>query len=421
MRNFEFPGGADRQPDRHVRRHGLVSGHVRRHGRRPPGISSCSLSLAYLILVAAYFLSGHRRTWLAPVRNAVPLGCPRGFHPDASGAGRRAGQALRRRHHGTRLQGKRSIDRLFDLLHLVNIGGAAGPYVASWAHRHLRRGECLPGGCAQRLRNVFRGPVVLSGTASGRRCASTCDSRPWPGTSALSWAITGWFFRCLEFPDISLDQFWYPVRVWWIWQGFYRACRHQLLHVVPGPVHRPRVVFWQQYISLPGPHPRAYQRATRMSVHSRDRRFRDLPDAADELPDSQDSGFSGHHPGHADNVCFVADPRLLDRLSGAVLSLFVLALGEIIQSTALLRVHFAPGSARPAGDVHGFRLSADRNRIHRSAAGSEETGPSFRRSYPPTRTDVVACDGGGHRHCWALVDLRQDPEACNCCRRKVNS
>ena len=97
-----------------------------------------ALSIAYLILAAAYFLIGSiGASWLAPVRNAVPLGLFVGFililpalgislvKPCVVGTTARASK-----------ENVRSIG--YSIYYtMVNIGGAAGPYFASWAHRHL--------------------------------------------------------------------------------------------------------------------------------------------------------------------------------------------------------------------------------------------------------------------------------------------
>jgi dipeptide/tripeptide permease len=97
-----------------------------------------ALSLAYFILAMAYFLIGSiGASWLAPVRNAVPLGLFVGFilllpalgvslvKPCVVGTTARASK-----------ENVRSIG--YSIYYtMVNIGGAAGPYVASWAHRHL--------------------------------------------------------------------------------------------------------------------------------------------------------------------------------------------------------------------------------------------------------------------------------------------
>jgi len=97
-----------------------------------------ALSMAYLILAAAYFLIGSiGASWLAPIRNAVPLGLFVGcilmlpalgialVKPCVVGTTARASK-----------ENVRSIG--YSIYYtMVNIGGASGPYVASWAHRHL--------------------------------------------------------------------------------------------------------------------------------------------------------------------------------------------------------------------------------------------------------------------------------------------
>ncbi|HEY4906782.1 MAG TPA: MFS transporter, partial [Candidatus Acidoferrum sp.] len=97
-----------------------------------------ALSIAYLILAAAYFLIGSvGASWLAPLRNAVPLALFVGVililpalgismvKPSVVGTTARASKP-----------NVRSIG--YSIYYtMVNIGGAAGPYVAGWAHKHL--------------------------------------------------------------------------------------------------------------------------------------------------------------------------------------------------------------------------------------------------------------------------------------------
>lgn len=97
-----------------------------------------ALSVAYLILAAAYFLIGSiGSSWLAPVRNAVPLSLFVGcililpalgvalVKPCVVGTTARASK-----------ENVRSIG--YSIYYtMVNIGGTAGPFIASWAHRHL--------------------------------------------------------------------------------------------------------------------------------------------------------------------------------------------------------------------------------------------------------------------------------------------
>ncbi len=97
-----------------------------------------ALSLAYLILAGAYFLLGSiGAPWLAAVRNAVPLvvlvtvvlmlpalGVAL-VKPCVVGTTARASS-----------ENVRSIG--YSIYYtLVNIGGALGPYVSSWVHRHM--------------------------------------------------------------------------------------------------------------------------------------------------------------------------------------------------------------------------------------------------------------------------------------------
>jgi POT family proton-dependent oligopeptide transporter len=97
-----------------------------------------ALSSAYLILACAYFLLGSLgAAWMAPVRSAVPLLGLLAFvlilpalgismvKPSVVGTTARASR-----------ENVRSIG--YSIYYtLVNIGGVAGPYMASWAHRRL--------------------------------------------------------------------------------------------------------------------------------------------------------------------------------------------------------------------------------------------------------------------------------------------
>ena len=97
-----------------------------------------ALSLAYLILAGAYFLIGSiGASWLATIRNAVPLGLFVGcililpalgialVKPCVVGTTARSSK-----------ESVRSIG--YSIYYtMVNIGSAAGPYVADWAHQHL--------------------------------------------------------------------------------------------------------------------------------------------------------------------------------------------------------------------------------------------------------------------------------------------
>jgi proton-dependent oligopeptide transporter, POT family len=97
-----------------------------------------ALSLAYLILSVAYFLLGSLGAgWLAPVRNAVPAWLLAGFVLSLPALGISMVKPIV---VGTTKQAsKENVRSLGYSIYytMVNIGGAAGPYVASWAHHHL--------------------------------------------------------------------------------------------------------------------------------------------------------------------------------------------------------------------------------------------------------------------------------------------
>jgi len=174
-----------------------------------------ALSLAYLILAVAYFLIGSiGAPWLAPVRNAVPLGLFVGcililpalgislVKPSVVGTTARASK-----------ENVRSIG--YSIYYtMVNIGGAAGPYVASWAHRHLG------------VENVFR-VAALSVFAMFFlvllffREPRKADDSPPPSIGQVARN----FLTVLSNPRFMLFLL--------IFTGYW-------------------IVFWQQYISLPG-------------------------------------------------------------------------------------------------------------------------------------------------------------------------
>jgi len=216
-----------------------------------------ALSIAYLILAIAYFLIGSiGAPWLAPVRNAVPLSLFVGFilmlpalgialvKPSVVGTTARASK-----------ESVRSIG--YSIYYtMVNIGGAAGPFFASWAHRHLgvenvyrlvalsvfamffvvllffreprKPGEAPSPSIAQVARNFC---VVLGNYRLVLPVLIV----------ALLLRIGLWFYPSLPVP-------------WWIWAA--------LLLLALAGISRFMwflvlftgywVVFWQQYISLPG-------------------------------------------------------------------------------------------------------------------------------------------------------------------------
>ncbi len=216
-----------------------------------------ALSVAYLILAAAYFLIGSiGAPWLAPIRNAVPIGLFVGFililpalgvslvKPCVVGTTARASK-----------ENVRSIG--YSIYYtMVNIGGAAGPYFASWAHRNLG------------VENVYRlaalsvfsmffvvffffreprkpgdAPPPSIATVARNFCVVVGNYRLVLPVllGALLLRVALWIYPSFSVP-------------WWIWTG--------LLLLVLAGISRFMwflvlftgywVVFWQQYISLPG-------------------------------------------------------------------------------------------------------------------------------------------------------------------------
>jgi POT family proton-dependent oligopeptide transporter len=216
-----------------------------------------ALSIAYLILSAAYFLIGSiGASWLAPVRNALPITLFVGFililpalgialvKPCVVGTTARASK-----------ENVRSIG--YSIYYtMVNVGGAAGPYFASWAHRRLG------------VENVYRLAalsvfamffVVLLFFREPRKPGDAPP--PSIATVARNFCVVVGNYR-LVLPVLTVAlvlriALWvYPSFSvpWWIWSA--------LLLLVLAGISRFMwflvlftgywVVFWQQYISLPG-------------------------------------------------------------------------------------------------------------------------------------------------------------------------
>jgi len=215
-----------------------------------------ALSLAYLILAVAYFLIGSiAAPWLAPIRNAVPLSLFVGVililpalgvalvKPCVVGTTARASK-----------ENVRSIG--YSIYYtMVNIGGALGPLFASWSHRHLG------------VENVYRVAaigvfamffVVLAFFREPRKAG---DAPP-PSIAAVArnfCVVVGKAWLVLPALGIALllriSMFFLPYTIpWWVWLA--------LLGIILAGASRFLwflllftgywIVFWQQYISLPG-------------------------------------------------------------------------------------------------------------------------------------------------------------------------
>ncbi|HUK29954.1 MAG TPA: MFS transporter, partial [Candidatus Acidoferrum sp.] len=97
-----------------------------------------ALSVAYLILATSYFLLGSiASSWMAPIRNAMPLGILVFIILMLPALGV---ALVKPSVVGTvAASSKESVRSIGYSIYytLVNIGGAAGPFVASFVHRHL--------------------------------------------------------------------------------------------------------------------------------------------------------------------------------------------------------------------------------------------------------------------------------------------
>ncbi|MGA9526695.1 MAG: MFS transporter [Terriglobales bacterium] len=216
-----------------------------------------ALSSAYLILAIAYFLIGSiGATWLAPLRSAVPLVLFVGVilalpalgismvKPCVVGTTARASK-----------ENVRSVG--YSIYYtMVNIGGAAGPYFASWAHRHLG----VEGVYRVAAFSVFLmffvvllffrephkagdAPPPSIATVARNFCVVLGNARLVLPVLVIALAIK---IFSLFHPALTIP--------WWLWVA--------LLALVLAGISRFMwflvlftgywVVFWQQYISLPG-------------------------------------------------------------------------------------------------------------------------------------------------------------------------
>jgi proton-dependent oligopeptide transporter, POT family len=297
-----------------------------------------ALSIAYLLLAVAYFLIGSiSAPWLGPLRNAVPLGLFVGFililpalgislvKPCVVGTTARASQP-----------NVRSIG--YSIYYtMVNIGGAAGPLFASWAHRHLG------------VENVYRVAalsvfamffVVLLFFREPRKV----EDAPTPSiaTVARNFCVVLGNYRLVLpvllvallmriglwiFPGVSLP--------WWVWIV--------LLALVLAGLSRFMwflviftgywIVFWQQYISLPGYiHAYIEPQADVERILVTDGLTVICLTLAINLLTRKIPAFQAVILGTVITSFSWVILAFRPTIWGAVLSLFVLALGEIIQS-----------------------------------------------------------------------------------------
>ena len=215
-----------------------------------------ALSLAYLILAVAYFLIGSiGASWLAPIRDAVPLGLFVGCILILPGLGI---SLVKPSVVGTTATASRENVRSlgYSIYYtMVNIGGAAGPFVASWAHRHLG------------VENVFR-VVALSVllmfffVAVFFREPRKASDAPPPSILQVVGnfcVVVGNYRLVLPVVFLSLalllSSFLFSFAVpWYVWTGLVLIGLAGISRFVWFLVLFTGywIVFWQQYISLPG-------------------------------------------------------------------------------------------------------------------------------------------------------------------------
>jgi len=297
-----------------------------------------ALATAYLILAAAYFLIGSiGASWLAPVRKVVPMGLFVGFilmlpalgiamvKPCVVGTTARASK-----------ENVRSIG--YSIYYtLVNIGGAAGPLFASWAHRNLG------------IENVYRVAavsvfamffVVILFFREPRKPGDAPP--PSIATVARNFCVVVGNYR-LVLPVLVIALLlriglWIHPSVnmpWWIWVG--------LCLLVLAGISRFMwflviftgywVVFWQQYISLPGYiHGYINPHADVEIILVVDGLTVITLTLAVNLLTRKIPAFQAVILGTVITSASWLILAFQPTIWGAVLSLFVLALGEIIQS-----------------------------------------------------------------------------------------
>jgi POT family proton-dependent oligopeptide transporter len=296
-----------------------------------------ALSTAYLILAVAYFLIGSiAAPWLAPVRNLLPLGVFVGIililpalgismvKPCVVGTTARASK-----------ESVRSIG--YSIYYtMVNIGGAAGPLFAGWAHQHLG------------VENVYR-IAALSVFAMFfvvffffREPRQPGDAPP-PSIATVArnfCVVVGNARLVLPFLAIALAlriALWiHPFDLpWWIWllilaPAFAGLSRFMwFLMIFTGYW----IVFWQQYISLPGYiHNYINASASAETVIATDGITVICLTLAVNLLTRKIPAFQAIILGTIITSCSWLMLAFRPTIAGAVLSLFVLALGEIIQS-----------------------------------------------------------------------------------------
>ena len=150
------------------------------------------------------------------------------------------------------------------------------------------------------------------------------------------------------------------------------------------------IVFWQQYISLPGYiHGYINSDADVEMILVTDGLTVICSHPGGQFPDAQDSRLSRHHSGHGDHLALLADPRIPADDLGRRASLCSSWPWAKSFSTALLRIHFAPRASGPARHLHGLCLSPYRHRLADRRLVRRIAAASLRRSRTSADDDLV--------------------------------
>jgi dipeptide/tripeptide permease len=216
-----------------------------------------ALSIAYLILAVSYFLLGSiGSSWLAPVRNAMPLELFVGVilvlpalgaalvKPCVAGTTARASK-----------ENVRSIG--YSIYYtMVNIGGAAGPFFASWAHRRMGVESVYRIAAFSVFAMFF---VVFFFFQNPHKVGE--EPLPSIATVARNFCVVVGNYRlvlpvCLVAVLLRVGSLVYPSFniPWWIWLVilgliFSGLSRFMWFLMIFSGYY---IVYWQMYISLPG-------------------------------------------------------------------------------------------------------------------------------------------------------------------------
>ena len=317
-----------------------------------------ALSVAYFILGVAYFLIGSiAAPWLAPVRGTLPLGIFVGIilvlpalgislvKPCVVGTTARASK-----------ENVRSIG--YSIYYtMVNVGGALGPFFASWAHRHLG------------VENVYR--IVALGVFAMFfvvlmffREPRKQDDAPPPsiGTVARNFCVVvgkAWLVLpvCVIALLLRLVAWVYPIAVpWWVWVGFLALALSGISRFMWFLVLFSGywVVFWQQYISLVGYMQTYVDPSTSESILVTDGLAVIFLTVLINYLTRRIPAFAAVIAGTAITSLSWAVLPLWHNKWAAVLALFILAIGEIIQSPRYYEYISRLAPAGQQGTYMGF-------------------------------------------------------------------